>query len=213
MPAYRKSEGELRIELEEQIFAFRASLDGYDRGDLWEAKRIASSIYVLCFDGSGRTKSLLGMLGLLNGLKMHDTANSVIPNNIDVVMVVPPTHLLSLQMGPSGTHFIPTCQRKNWDPQSVKVGFQRWWNDPIFYPASKIVLSRKNVIFTARTQDGGSHVDDRIKNLDYRILKTVGQISVTAGGDYGSGPIGNAIWPIIRQIGWEVDQTLREISP
>jgi hypothetical protein len=45
--------------LEEQRQSLMASVDGYDFGKLWEAKRISASTYMLVHDGRGKTKSLI----------------------------------------------------------------------------------------------------------------------------------------------------------
>ena len=39
------------------------------------------------------------------------------------------------------------------------LSFDDWWSEEILW-SPKMVLSRMKLLFTMRTQDGGSHVDD-----------------------------------------------------
>lgn len=197
-------------ELHEQLAAFRASLQGYDSGQLWEAKRIASSIYILCFDGSGRTKSLLGQL------KIKDTmgffSSYYYPSSLqgEWIMVSPPTPLLAITGQGGSTNFVSAFDHNMAGVSWPVAKFPAWWDEKIFHPSSKIDLSRKNLIFYVRSQDGGSHVDGELSNLDYRLLRTIGQQGVTldVGKVDGGRTPGNIVWPIVRQIGWELDQSL-----
>jgi len=211
MPKYRKTQDELETELFEQMAAFRSSLSSFDAGNHWEAKRIAASVYILCFDGTGRTKSLLGMLG--HKAAMHCLSSKHDPETayMEVAFVTPPTSLLMMRSdgGPMAYHPAFDYNIKNLPPKFVS--FTKWWEEHIFHPATGVSLTRKNIVFSARTQDGGAHVDDHLTDLNYRLLRTVGQqnITVSVNGQTG-GPPGNLVWPILRQIGWELDESLKK---
>jgi hypothetical protein len=71
---YQKTRDEIEDELKRQIRNMSRSMDAFDRGALEEAERLASSVYILLHDGSGRQKSLLEQLGLKSGLQMVDSS-------------------------------------------------------------------------------------------------------------------------------------------
>ncbi|MBW8853545.1 MAG: hypothetical protein JF604_04270 [Bradyrhizobium sp.] len=90
-----------------------------------------------------------------------------------------------------------------------RLPFSKWWDQSLFHPTAKMNLSRKNIVFHVRAKDGGAHVDDHLTDFDYRLLKTVGDPRVHIGGSNQTPqPPGNVIWPIIRQIAWEIDYSL-----
>jgi hypothetical protein len=218
MPKIAKTKQELEDELVEQMQALRSSLANYDSGEKWEAKRIATSLYTLCHDGSGRSKSLFGMLGLKSKLRcISSYAYPELdppPPGIEYVgdPIYPiPTPLVMLH---GSGEFRPVWET---DGPVRKADFPRksftsWWEETIFAPSSGIEMSRKNMIFRVRNKDGGGHVDDHLDDLNYKILKTVGTpnitITQTVNGVSGEPkPGGNIVWPIMRQIGWELDQS------
>ena len=128
---------------------------------------------------------------------------------IKVAFVSPPTSLLMIRSNGDKTAFHPAFGYNFKDGQLPTLAFSKWWDGRIFHPATEISLSRKNIIFSARTQDGGAHVDDHLTDLNYRILRTIGQANVMLSiGGQTSEPPGNLVWPIIRQIAWELDQSL-----
>lgn len=215
MPKIKKTKQELEIELHEQLLAFRSSIESYDKGVEWEAKRIASSIYILCFDGSGRTRSLLGLLGIKNKIKYLSTYNLPKVEGIDIYvhLTVPNTPLLKLYGDDKGVSFPAAFDvnkpAEGWD----YLSFGKWWDQCLFYPNTGISLSRKNLVFIVRSQDGGSHVDGHLSNLDYRTIRTVGQPNVWVGiGDQEGSPPGNTVWAIMRQIAWELDESFKLAS-
>lgn len=213
MTKFKKSRAELETELTEQLLAFRASLQAYDEGYLWEAKRIASSIYILCFDGTGRTKSLLGMLGLKAAMRCISTYNEPAVPEMGWKVTIPNTPLLKLFEDGHRVGFAPAFdinkRPEGWD----ELPFSKWWEQSIFYSEAELSLSRKNLVFYVRSQDGGGHVDGHLSNMDYRIIRTVGQIGVAMGYEgQEPAPPGNIAWDIIRQIGWEFDESLKAMS-
>lgn len=79
----------------------------------------------------------------------------------------------------------------------------------IFHPTTGITLTRNKIIQTVRSKDGGAHVDDHLSDQAYHVLRTVGDPSVLMAINDGEefGP-GNLVWPIVRQIGWELIHTI-----
>lgn len=220
MAKFEKTIAELQTELREQMLALRSSLTSYDSGKKREAKRIAATLYILCHDGKvGRTKSLLGMLDLKRQVKFY--SSHVYPDwgppppGMEIVgetFYPIPTPLVMLH----GTgEYRPAWEAEGPVPKEnlPQLSFDAWWEEVIFAKSSNITKTRKKMILHVRDQDGGSHVDDHVDDLSYKILKTVGseyiKISRTINGVASEPvPVGNIVWPIIRQIGWELDHSL-----
>lgn len=222
MPKFEKSRDELQEELIGQIKALRSSAEGYDRGDIWEAKRLASSLYILLHDETGRTKSLLGMLGLKKSKFLSSMHVSKTPFGGTLVMG-DATPLLMIQISNEGGQYIPVLGDSPRSSQDRWISFNEWYEECIFNEISKITLSRKNMIFTARTQDGGGHVDSHITDPQYReftisgdpfvrIINNGTQMGMGMGMGIEGKPLKGGVWAIIRQLTWEVDQSLKLIG-
>jgi hypothetical protein len=67
-------------------------------------------------------------------------------------------------------HFIPNLEtgKDSWE----WLSFSKWWEEEIFRIPSGQKLSRKNLVFAMRSQDGGAHVDEEIRDADYAILRS-----------------------------------------
>lgn len=192
--------------LHEKRLAIRSSSRAFDRGELWEAKRIASEIWMLCHDGRGKTKSLLGQLGIRSKLNFFSTGRrSPLYNN---PLAYPPTTLVAFEGNITGWAVIPACQlggfpacRPGWDSWQK---FHDWWDEPIIRRANGGSLSRKNLISSARDQDGGAHVDGELTDENYTSLIADLDPSLR----HGDVPFRNAHLACIRQIGWEMEASL-----
>lgn len=213
MPKFKKTTAELETELYEQIEALRASLASYDLGNSWEAKRIATALYTLCFDGSSRTKSLLGMLNLKNGMKF--ISSSSFPKYNGKVTSASASAMVLLEINSDRASYLPKLSIGQDISPLRQLSFFTWWSESILHPASSLELNRRKFVCIMRSQDGGAHVDDHLQNLEYTILKSTGdpfakwhEGSVVFGGNEGE-PIKGIVPAIMRQIGWEFDQTLQ----
>jgi hypothetical protein len=216
MAKFGKSAAELKQELEEQLLALRSSCENYDKGNLWEAKRIAGVISILLFDGGKNSKSLLGQMSLKNDLLLISSA-TVFPEDEDTILVsFTANRLTVIEMGSGIAGYVPKCSLPP-DPLNFNrwLKFEDWWIEIVFGGPNGNSLDRKTVIQTLRDQDGGAHVDEGNTNQDYYSAKLKGDRSwqfVVHDGSSGQEivkPISNAIFATARQIGWEVDQSLK----
>lgn len=145
----------------DQIDALRASCEGYDRGDRWEAKRIATALHILChdppLDRKSKSKSLLSRMGIKHQLSF---ISSIRPDAKTYV----PTVLLAIVKfdNEEGPYFAPMLE-SGWEHH---LQFLKWYNETVFY-GKGVEISRKNLILTMRNQDGGAHVDGQISLEDY----------------------------------------------
>lgn len=221
---HKKSKEKLEAELSEQLLALRASAKAYDEGNHWEAKRLSSTIYILLHDGGHNSRSLLGLLGKKGGLRL--VSSKVVPPSQGTVVAASSTLIVHTRLTGSGAEYVPVLDDHPLRDQYRWLQFDRWWEEQVFHPVSSTSLSRKNIIFTMRSQDGGAHVDDAITNADYVRFDEKGDPSTRyhspgtlvlttseAKQDSPSGEaIKNGIRATVRQIAWEVDHSLSKIA-
>lgn len=214
----KRSNAELREEMLDQIAAFRHSSASYDQGNEWEYKRLATSIYILVFDGVGsRSRSLLGMLGIKSSMKFLTTYSQPYVSLEDRRRGVTSTWvglspLVGVQFGPNPKYY-PLMAHSG---GATWTSFGKWWEECVFSNVEALPLSRKNLIFTARTQDGGAHVDRKITSIDYQKVKSgsAGDMTFTSGrldqdmSEWTVHTVTNGVSALVRQIAWELDQSL-----
>ena len=214
----KKTKADLEEELKDQIYFLRESARIFDEGNIREAKRLATYLYILLHDGSGRTKSLLRQLGIRGSLSFVSTALKTAPNgemNGVWVGVAPP--LTCVQMSADGTKFLPHCiaQSGAMPSWSRVLPFGKWWDEAVSSEGRR-PLSRKGLIWTVRSQDGGAHVDGSLKSESYVELitdplpiKPEFAVSFEENNGTALSPA-NPHWASVRQIAWEVDNTLKD---
>src|SRR4051794_39690166 len=77
----KRDDAELRRKLAEQLDFLRRSVDLFDAGHESEAIRLAVPIRVLVHD-TGKSTSLLQLLGVKDTQRFHDTAGAINPANL-----------------------------------------------------------------------------------------------------------------------------------
>jgi hypothetical protein len=106
-------------------------------------------------------------------------------------------------------------------PYSRQKAFAEWWNDPVTKDSTGAMFARSNYVLACAHKEGGAHVDPsldaewagltRNNTLNWHMS---GQgIEVAIGPTAASGgievPLGNPSLATVRQIAYEVDETLR----
>ncbi|MFZ3005846.1 MAG: hypothetical protein WA047_06695 [Phenylobacterium sp.] len=208
--AHIKSQIELETELRDQLHFLRSSAALYDQGQVREAKRLATYIYILVHDGTGRTKSLLGQLGILPKLPMTSSMRAQPREGIeDSFVPFGPPLTFARMSADKPTVFVPIC--KGGDPPppwSRSMRFSAWWEEPVTH-TGKRPLTRRGLIFVVRSQEGGAHVDGTVTNAAYRELiddPLPERVVHSRGGRAVTPESGN--WASVRQIAWELDYAL-----
>ena len=184
----------------------------YDEGDSAVAKRIAHSLRLLLHD-TRHSKSLLRQLDLkkikfLNTVEPHTQAN-----------LVSTCGLIAFKFdGPSGRRpwLVPHGDPANL-PSRFELAFSDWWTMPVLVAKKKkrdILFGRSDIVLHLANQDGGSHVDEKLPR-DYVELSRWNAIGVVVRRDEVGDPIpiGNPIFPCVRQISHEVLRTLHAQVP
>jgi hypothetical protein len=216
---FPKSPEELHSELNEQVAELRARCAAYDNETLWEAKSIANSAYKLLYDGNRRERSLLGMLGMLHRENFISTARvykegrpvEIAPGRFKVTREAKfPAMALARCIEGKWT-WAPRLERAE---ESIDLPFRKWWRENIFTNLAGAHLSRMNLVFFMRSQDGGAHVDDHVRSEAYHrfvhdAAPNIQYIEPSRGYQSPTGnPLPNAARATMRQIGWEIDKTL-----
>lgn len=166
---YTLSEAEKNDIFREQRDALESSCRSFDEGKRWEAKRLATATYVLCHDPPtprkhSLSKSLLGQLGLKHRLNYLSTKGNI-PDGM--IPWIPLAFMRANETAPF--EFMPKLEvgQENWK----WLSFSSWWEEPVFKTPLGKKLSRKNLVFAMRSQDGGSHADEVIRDEEYATLR------------------------------------------
>jgi len=227
--AYKKSPEELHDNLIEQVQFLRTSCKLYDEGIRSEAKRLASAVYVLLHD-AGQQKSLLKMLDYRGKMRFLSAAE----RHEELEIYVP---LLIYSIPDKGGHFEPNFPIIEQSKDNLpRLQFHSWWDEPVYLNGADQNLSRKNLVYALRNQDGGGHVDAALRDAAYRwlILKGAKGAAIPMKGGMtlmwnpmtnpralengilnGSmlemigGPVKDGHLAIMRVIAWELDETLK----
>lgn len=222
MPRTEKTKAELETDLYEQIEALRSSAAAYDRGVKWEAKRLSTAVYTIAHDWPSAKrntlhKSLLKTLNLKSEMKFLSTVRqlSEIQKRLfaEASFITAHSSLISISHINGRVEYVPNFQNSDqrW------LDFNDWYTESIFDDFSPYEMTRNNVVSIMRSQDGGSHVDDRITNDSYIKFTREGdpgleitRIDLDTGEKISEpNPLQHGNHAIIRQIAWELDASLR----
>jgi hypothetical protein len=106
-------------------------------------------------------------------------------------------------------------------PYSRQKPFAEWWNDPVTKDSTGAIFARSNYVLACAHKEGGAHVDPALdaewagltRNNTLNWHTHYQGIGVAIGPTAASGgievPLGNPALATVRQIAYEIDQTLR----
>jgi hypothetical protein len=197
-----KSKDELEQDFRNVYQMLSNSLRLYDEGQFVEVARIASSIYVLVHDYGKGTKSLLTLLDRKN-IPFFDSAGPLNPRNLLTEMP-----MVMMQITNNVMEYRPHLDDGPPKPEAW-MQFSRWWDAPVLRDNRRRVLSRKNLVFAFRNTEGGGHVAPYFDEVFAALKRENSMGWVFKRGDDGVAPIGSPEGATMRQIGWEIDATLR----
>ncbi len=199
---WKRTPEELALALNNQKSALLSSCQAYDAGQKWEALRLATATYVLVFDAGNAQRSLLTQLGTKGSLQFLSsgrvTAN---PNAIGRY-----NPLVLVQLRANGTaDYVPILDFAG--PYAPKrLPFDEWWEREVVFKDGPAALTRKQLVLSLRNQDGGSHLDDEVRNPSYVELSRRARTFV--GTTAATTPVLQAELAMMRQIAWELLKTL-----
>jgi len=206
----RLSLRELEEALQEQLKMLRKSCEDFDRGDVFEAKRIAVHLRILWHN----TQQSTGLASQLN------LANEV----VDTAFVVPPTFVNSESPEPTSDErrlfaiggsraYVPLFDH---GPAGVsKAPFTHWWEGTVISDGEGHKFTRKDLVLAVVNTDGGAHVDPKLDLAYYALTRkeTFGVIRVAPTDDpkvFKKVETPSPVAVTLRQIGHE---TLKSLYP
>lgn len=166
MSYYQRSEGELLEGLHEQFLAIGASSRSYDVGHLWEAKRLATAVYTIIHDG-GQTRSILTQLGVRKTIEFLSCADP--PDEPGRQTIGLARSMLAVAETSTGPIYVPVLQN-SFSKRYLRL--KKWWAESLFRNRRNQEISRQNLVFSLRSQDGGSHYDEGLPDTAYLGLRT-----------------------------------------
>lgn len=217
-----RSSEELRELLAEQIAFLRSSASAYDRGDLPEAKRLATTVSTLV-NKTRTSDPLLAQMGLLEEMLFISYAEPLefrYPK-VALVMIMANTD--------TGVSFTPLCNSQFARFQPFHwISFPSWWTEEPIYQVtmpdeSVATLNRLDLVRYLRSKDGGSHIDADLDAEAYERLSRTAETGVRGysnghmagiiASDQGDGePILDGHLAVMRHIAWEVEQSIIQMG-
>lgn len=187
-----------RVKLREQLQYLANSCDAYDAGHKSEAIRMATVARILIHD-TGSSTSLLSHLSA-NQIPLLSTITGQPDPNMKFF------HGMGMAYENSdGTRcLIPSF---NICPTKTMIPAKSWWEETVFVLEGGEVLTRKSIVLAAANQDGGAHVDLKVKDNNYHTLATDGAagtyLRATDSG-YVTATASNLHLVALRQMGFEL---------
>jgi hypothetical protein len=158
----------LKAHLGEQVAFLRSSCAAFDRGDLKEAKRIATALRVLLHNppgGRNPSRSLLSQYGTAFSWRFADSAFPFNPRNALNHHGLVSIRLETTETGGSA-RFAPLCETLRAGTIGAvypSVAFHAWWSMAIVFKDSPgETFTRSAIVRTMADQDGGAHVDGEL---------------------------------------------------
>jgi hypothetical protein len=187
--------------LDIQRRALEASCRSYDAGEKWEALRLATHTYTLVHDHAKKSRSVLTQLGAMDGLKFVSACGTPPPRLIGQWNPLVVIHMLADR--PS--EYLPKLDEVT--VPITMVSFKQWWERDIIFKDSAVSLTRKRLVFALRNQDGGSHLDEELRDPGYVELAKVSR-TFAKRPDHAPQFLLEAESAIMRHVAWELTKTL-----
>jgi hypothetical protein len=179
-----------------------ASCASYDSGHKWEAARLANAVFTLVHDG-GSIVSLLTRLGLRASLKFISSSHEINRKNL-----LADTPLVMVKVSNAAAEYLPTLGDVPFSTGPIQ--FPKWWEKELIYRDGNFELTRRRLIFALRHQDGGGHVGE-LTDESYVRFKTEA-IWHSQVGNNPPEPIYGAVAATMRQVAWEMIETLKAVG-
>lgn len=200
-PTYKKSQKDLEEDLQNQVEALKALCALYDSGTIVIYQQISTIIRSLIHDG--QKPALLAALKLRKEIMFFDSCGEINPKNL-----VTENRLCLMRISSEGAKYLPKLN--NGPPEKTKhLQFSKWWNAQVVKDKSHNLISRRDIVLSVANTDGGAHVDVEIDEI-YKNLSKDNSLNWTSSLDGVSAPLGNPVPACIRQIAYELLDTLKK---
>ena len=197
---------DLKNELKEQILLLKNACNSYDNGLDAIGKHIALSIRVLLHHHAN-SRSLLEQLSLRKN-SFYDSAGQLDKNNL-----LTECNLVALSVSGNSGKYLPSLSMKPVKPNSKKIDFANWWNNPVLKDEKGRFFSRYELVTNVANTDGGAHVDPDLedKYMDLSRNNSLGWLF--SNGDVSQAFTGRPELACMRQIAEELLVSLEDIAP
>lgn len=191
----------------------------YDQGHWSEAPNIAKEVFSFVYDHGNSTKSVLTQLGLRNNIEFVSTAKGPLPAMSERGLLVSPDYRLIVdEYCLDGIQYRPRFEADG--DLGKLMSFTAWFSETILTWHGRGTINREELLKFVRDKVGGGH----IASGHYRTEHTDRMVDLLSGGwlfmqqqmpdGTARGPEPDQIaFATLRQIGWEMDQTLRRSCP
>lgn len=205
MAKWQRPRAELIAQLANQRKALGASAENYDRGEKWEAQRLATTVYTLVHDGGRNSQSILTQIGIRGSLRFISSGRPVDHRNL-----ADEHPLVMMQIGGENSGYVPRLGESSNENRNVQ--FDRWWTSDLIYRSREKTLSRRELVFALRDKEGGSHFDPQLNDDGYLAMTrdaTRGWYVTTDNGP--SARLLGLELASMRQVAWELIESLNTI--
>jgi hypothetical protein len=193
--------------LDFQRRAIESSCKAFDQGERWEALRLATATHTIVHDGGKKNVSILTQLDVRGSLRFIASNRKNNPKNL-----LRETLLVHMQIGADGSQlYLPNLDSGFSEPRLLQ--FNEWWERDIIFQEGEHTLSRKRLVFTLRSQEGGAHFDPELRDPTYVHFARQGlttPLVLRPGVD--PAPMIEAELASMRQVAWELLNTLDSIG-
>ncbi len=200
---------------EEQLGFLKLSNESFDGGNLAEAKRLAVALRVL-FHNTGMSHALLNQLDLRDSLTWVASAGMPDPNNrVTTLGLVQ----MGMDIGKSQATYraplgdrppIPILTSAGTVPRFSRIDTDLWWTDPVAKDRDGTQFCRKDFVLALANQEGGAHVDPQIRQSYDKIANSNSMGWTYKAGDAPEVPLSNPVPHAVRQISYEVVESVRQ---
>jgi hypothetical protein len=197
----KRPKGELEKELRDQVALMRMSCEAYDRGMKAAAKHLALNLRVLLHHHRN-SNALLQQLGLRSSIRFLDSAGPVNPKNLFTTC-----NLIVTRMGSDGAEHLASVEIGGNPFPGRRIPFPDWWLQTVIVDNQRRNFTRQQLVLHVADTDGGAHVDAELDEayLDLSRNNSLGWVFSSGGNQI---PLNDPVLPCIRQIAYEVLETL-----
>jgi hypothetical protein len=212
-----RSRDDLDRQLASQFRFLVGDCSAYDAGGIDYSRRVALGLRILVHD-TRMSKSLLGQLGFLRGMRFLDTRLNEIPGSVIFSAQGLAVDRFVMTAGgpdstipPAGTHSFGWAAAG--DPHDGRMNmpmrFADWWGDKIIEVTNGDWWSRGRLVLAMVNTDGGGHVDGEMEEAYLELLGETLGMSHSVGGEPVPAPAREWAAANMRQIAHETIRTLQ----
>lgn len=206
---YERSREEVEEALCSHLRLLERSAIAWDEGDDDEAGRMAIQLRIIVSDEMRRGTSLLRQLDLKGNLAFLNTCVEV---EVEGGWLGSPG-LTMMVVGGQRTYVPPLDGwRDSRERTHERLPFDAWWGQTVIRDSNDNRFSRRELVHFLADQDGGAHQDPGLDER-YAALARLNAMGWTLIGGGREGPAESPVPSSVRQIAYELRETMREHAP